>query len=342
MDTLYANFVVTLDSYVREYIKKVASKHHIVENELLQEWEEYAKVETKAETKVQTKVDTKVQTKADTKKVENKTTGCPYVFSKGEKSGKMCGSKSKNGSLYCSLHKKHEDKEPKQAKLPEPKSKVDTSKHLFIKNVVLGKPVHKDTGLVIRSSEDRTVIGKCVNNSLNKLESDDVETCKKLGYNYCFIDLEDEPNHIESKTITEEPATVTKPVTKPATVTKPIVTKTTTVTKPVTKTTTVTKPITKPVTKLIESVNKVTKGVENKTATLKVFKPEPKVEKEDTEEELMEAVQDEVDKVNEVDKVSQTVKKSEIEEDTHDEEENEVNLIDEEDETNIVKKAFGL
>ena len=332
MDTLCVNFIATFDSYVREYIKKVASKLHISEEDLLREWEECSKfeikkVDTKSETK---KVEVKSETKSEVKKVVTKIGGCPYVFSKGEKSGKACGSKSKDGSLYCSLHKKHEDKEPKQAKLPEPKSKVaaiSSTKHLFVKNSVLGKPVHKDTGLVIRSSEDRTVIGKCVNNSLIKLELDDVETCKKLGYNYSFIDLEDEPNHVESKISTEESTTVTKPVTKISTE------ESTTVTKPVTKPMTkITK--TKPVTNSNDSVTKSAKGVDKTTPT-KVFRPEPKVkkpkvEKEDTEEELMEAAKDEV----------QSVKKSDIEEDTRDEDE--VNLIDEEDEAKIVKKAFGL
>ena len=132
MNSLCVEIASMLDVYVRDYIKKVSDKHDVSESELLNEWDEYSK--TKESKTVEKPI--VVKTVKPVKDSSEKVGGCPYVFSKGEKSGKMCGTKSKDGSLYCSMHKKHEDKEPKSVKLPEPKSKSDVSSsgHLFIKN----------------------------------------------------------------------------------------------------------------------------------------------------------------------------------------------------------------
>ena len=129
--------------------------------------------------------------------------GCPYVYTKGQNEGNMCGSKPKNGSTYCSRHKKYEGTEPKQKKvLPISKKSITGSAKIrkspakkIINNVlrthkVLGKLWHSETQMVFRSPKDRVVIGKCVDDELRDLTEEDIEVCKSRGFK--FEEPEDE------------------------------------------------------------------------------------------------------------------------------------------------------
>jgi hypothetical protein len=123
--------------------------------------------------------------------------GCPYVYTKGQNEGNTCGSKPKNGSTYCSRHKKYEGIEPKQKKvLPISKKSITGSAKIrkspakkIINNVlrthkVLGKLWHSETQMVFRSPKDRVVIGKCVDDELRDLTEEDIEVCKSRGFKF--------------------------------------------------------------------------------------------------------------------------------------------------------------
>lgn len=119
---------------------------------------------------------------------------CVYVFVKGTNVGKYCGCKTIKGSNYCSKHKKYETLEikektivPKQKKLvsqqvtnsPEVKP-VDI---ILRKHKVLQHLWHIETGMVFKSEKEPYVIGKCVDDKLTILNVDDVNICKKYGFN---------------------------------------------------------------------------------------------------------------------------------------------------------------
>jgi hypothetical protein len=133
--------------------------------------------------------------------------GCPYLFIKGAREGEYCGSRPKNGAVYCSRHKKYEGTEPKQKKvLPTSKKsisevvkskKVSPRKEINIvlrKHKILCQLWHQDTGMVFRSAKERVVIGKAVSDVLKPLDNDDIEICKAHGFKY-----EIEPNNEEKE-----------------------------------------------------------------------------------------------------------------------------------------------
>jgi hypothetical protein len=124
---------------------------------------------------------------------------CPYLFTKGKREGEECGSKSKGGMVYCSRHKKHEGCTPKVKKsIPKPtkvikKSIVNINKktsakkikqRVLKKNKEIDRLWNVETMMVFESAKDRTVIGKCVEDTIVLLTDDDIETCKEWGFAY--------------------------------------------------------------------------------------------------------------------------------------------------------------
>lgn len=137
---------------------------------------------------------------------------CPYSFSKGELKSVICGTKVKEGNMYCSKHKKYENVVKKEKKI------VPTVDHELVKwnetdriiqtyrslekikkenwiirvHPVLKKYVHKESGMVFHSFEKREVIGKIKpsegpfwKNSPDEIEEltvTDAEICKKYGF----------------------------------------------------------------------------------------------------------------------------------------------------------------
>jgi hypothetical protein len=123
-----------------------------------------------------------------TSKISN-TGGCAYISIKGKNAGKICGIKPKDGGLYCGTHKKYEGKQPREKKIiPEPKKssssspKPDASQRIFRKYKGLTHLYHPQTNLVIKSPTDRYVIGKIVNDKIEKLTDEDIELCKQWGF----------------------------------------------------------------------------------------------------------------------------------------------------------------
>ncbi len=127
---------------------------------------------------------------------EKESIGCPYVFTKGAKEGKCCGSKPKGGNTYCSRHKKYEGQVQvsKKVILPSRRSIVSSTTKLTTKknkqNIVLhkgpdGKHYHRPSGLVF--NRDKVVIGTwlkaCDNpegvDEIIPLTDKDIEKAKK-------------------------------------------------------------------------------------------------------------------------------------------------------------------
>ncbi len=122
---------------------------------------------------------------------EKNENGCPYKSSKGKNAGKICGVKAKDGGVYCATHKKYEGQEAKEKKvLPMPKSNssvtstIESSQRVFRKHKQLDKLYHPNTNFVIESKENRIIIGKIVDDKLEKLNEQDIETCKKWNFAY--------------------------------------------------------------------------------------------------------------------------------------------------------------
>ena len=121
---------------------------------------------------------------------------CPYVFTRGENKGEICGCKPKNGNKYCSKHKKYEGEPQKEKKvLPSgKKSIVSPSKKtppkeqspetILRKHKVLDKYWHRETDMVFKSGTERIVIGKCVNDKLVSLTEEDIDVCKSRRWQY--------------------------------------------------------------------------------------------------------------------------------------------------------------
>jgi hypothetical protein len=136
------------------------------------------------------------------------------VFTKGNLSGKECGCKPKNNTIFCSKHKKHEESVPKITKKvlpnpkkpsePEPPKKVSPSSKKSIvpalpkktsppskiisvvlrKNKTLDKLWHIESSMVFKSAQERVVIGKCINDKLHDLTPEDIEVCKLMNFRY--------------------------------------------------------------------------------------------------------------------------------------------------------------
>ena len=147
-------------------------------------------------------------TKTDTNtEVSNEV--CPYKFIKWAKQDQICGSKPKEGCVYCSRHKKHEGTEQKERKAmpavisntinPNTKNKsrspVKSTQRVLRKHKIIDKLWHPETGLTFKSAKERIVIGKIVDDNINNLTDEDYDVCRKWGFS--FIPLEDKELELE-------------------------------------------------------------------------------------------------------------------------------------------------
>ena len=147
----------------------------------------------------------------DTKSISSSSskssTCCIYKYIKGIQKDEICSSKTKDGNQYCSKHKKYEGSVVKESKksLPpakdtkqtiKPTVKKNTSREdikpvqrLFRAHKKTGKLWHPETGLVIKSTKDRVVIGKIVEDNFFDLTEEDIDLCKKWRF---AIEIKDE------------------------------------------------------------------------------------------------------------------------------------------------------
>jgi hypothetical protein len=143
---------------------------------------------------------------------EDKSDGkCQYVFSKGDKQGQKCTSKSLTG-MFCGKHTKKEEEpsksEIKETDKPKPKSntktKVDKEQkdNDVINRLVTEKVVkksepffcarrnawknyeHEETGLVFDWKTEEVIGKQNQNGNIDELSVEDIELCKEYGFKY--------------------------------------------------------------------------------------------------------------------------------------------------------------
>ena len=214
MSSFINQIEIIIETYVSKFIKSITENYQQTnENELLKMWT--ACLEGK-------KLDIKLKSKEESSNQHVSISGCPYKYIKGDKLGKNCGTKAKDGNIYCSIHKKYEGLEKKEKKiLPERKKtsepkvepKVETktalqkisskselgSQPILRKHKITNRLYHPESLLVFKSSSEKVVVGKIVDDQVQKLSSKDIELCKKYFFRFendCFEETESEKEDI--------------------------------------------------------------------------------------------------------------------------------------------------
>jgi predicted DNA-binding WGR domain protein len=225
MNSLATSFELAISSAIKEYINNIYSQHPEIPNGELEElWNSTAnsvqlsvsfKGSSTSSKSKQTPIKSKpapIKSKPkdsddddenEDKKSQSEQSGCIYKYIKGANKDQLCGSKPKEGNVFCSRHKKHEGTEIKERKLTpsskmtntaftqeksKPKSVAKDVQRVLRKHKTLGKLWHQESGLVFKCAKDRVVIGKCVNDTLNELTESDIEECRKWGFSFNAID----------------------------------------------------------------------------------------------------------------------------------------------------------
>ena len=194
MNTLIRGIEDVIKNAIEEYSNLISNKFGIESEELENLWNNVSsnmKISVSKKTKSKSVDDTK-----DT--IINNSNTCPYVFSKGEKTGEVCGGKPKKDCQYCSRHTKFEGigqvekkKTPKnkksisESKIPSKKTPEKKTTDLVIR---LNKQINKfwdpKTELVFKSKDERVVVSSFRNDSINKLTDDDIMLCEQFGFKY--------------------------------------------------------------------------------------------------------------------------------------------------------------
>ena len=205
MNSLVRNINEAVEKSITVLFEKICNKYDTVElAELEKIWnDENGSIKVK----VQAKPKETINKEKSAKKVdENKSEGggCPYVFSKGEKAGNICGSKPKNGNEYCSKHKKSaesggDDKnvkksESKKSNSISEKSSSTTKKkspatkkpleRIIKHNKDIDKYWNAETQLVFKSKDDRVVYATFRGDELKGLTDDDILLCEQYGFKF--------------------------------------------------------------------------------------------------------------------------------------------------------------
>ena len=227
MKSLFSNIENIIQDAVSSFAHRVAEKYELDADEVLELWTEDDEVREKVAPKVAPKKAVPVAPKkvAVAKRAPSPAKsdadangeGCPYVYTKGDKEGDICGSNPKSGATYCSRHKKYEGTEPKTKKvLPASKKSISATvktkkspakkavNTVLRKHKTLGQLWHSDTGMVFRSPKDRTVIGKVVNDKLEPLDEDDIELCKAHSFKYEEKEEKEEEEEEEVEEVEED------------------------------------------------------------------------------------------------------------------------------------------
>ena len=233
MNNLLFGIENIIKNNIEEYVKLISQKYeNIDEAELMNLWDNLCKSELpeKKEIKEKEIKEKKVKEKKDKLENSSNNVGCPYVFSKGENKGSICGSKPKTGAEFCSKHQKFKGVgQTEKKKLPKAKSissassvassvskKKSPSKKPIEKILRLNKEIDKfwdeDTQLVFKSRDERIVIGSYRDDNLNDLTEDDILLCQQFGFKY--EDLNSVKSDEEEEEDEEEVEIITKKVTK--------------------------------------------------------------------------------------------------------------------------------
>lgn len=195
MNTLIKEIESNINNSVNSFIEKVADKYDLDQSELLELWGSSESDKTKIVTKSIPKAASSVKSDASS---TGSCEGCPYIYTKGEKEGQTCNIKPKGGVVYCTRHKKYEGQEPKQKKIMPTIKKSISGNITGVKKASPSKPIntvlrknkaidklwHSSTGMVFKSAKERIVIGKCVNDKLVPLSTEDIEVCMAHSFAY--------------------------------------------------------------------------------------------------------------------------------------------------------------
>ena len=233
MQSLMEEIKNSINTSVAEFVQNIASKYNLNNDDLMKMWDQTSS--SVAETKIISKPSVKIvkeTVRTSPTKTEGSSSGdgCPYIYTKGEKEGECCNIKPKGGTVFCTRHKKYEGTEPKQKKvLPSSKKSISPNSGVkkipavnavntvLRKNKALDKLWHLATGMVFKSVKERVVIGKCVDDKLVCLSTEDIEVCMAHGFAYenpnDHVDSDDVQTPVENKVIrkiTEVPSLIKK------------------------------------------------------------------------------------------------------------------------------------
>jgi len=199
---------------IQDFVHRIADTYELDPEDIMSLWDDNVSVPAKKpesaskstpKSKVVEKSSPAKSTTSEVSKsssIKSTDTGlvCPYVFTRGENKGEVCGCKPKNGNKYCSKHKKYEGETPKEKKvLPngkksivspskKPSLKEKSPETILRKHKVLNMYWHRETDMVFKSGTERIVIGKCVNEKLVSLTEEDIEVCKSRRWQYEVVE----------------------------------------------------------------------------------------------------------------------------------------------------------
>ena len=216
------SFVSEIENAIKktfeEYSTLISQKYSIDLKELENVWNDVCKntkinLSKTSNDKVENKEE-KIIKKAEKKidKDEKTSSGntCPYVYSKGQNAGEVCGSKPKSGCEYCSKHSKFEGLgQQEKKKMPKAKSissetvkkSKSPSKKPLEKVIRLNKDIDRwwntETQFVFKSRDERIVVASYRDEKINELSDDDILLCEQYGFKYENLkDKEEEDDDI--------------------------------------------------------------------------------------------------------------------------------------------------
>ena len=225
------NFVSEIENAIKnvfeEYSLLISQKYSIKIDDLEKVWNDVCK-DTKLNLSKKSKVEEKevekkneiIEKKTEkVKKTEKSTDTCPYVYSKGQNAGEVCGSKPKSGCEYCSKHAKFEGVgQQEKKKLPKAKSissetvtkkSKSPDKKPLEKVIRLNKDIDKwwntETQLIFKSRDERVVVGSYREEKINDLTDDDILLCEQYGFKYEKNDADDEVDKEIEDIVDEKP-----------------------------------------------------------------------------------------------------------------------------------------
>lgn len=216
-----------INQAIEVYTENIATKYNLDKQELIDMWNQIDTKKQSASSSSLIKLITlPPPSKPSPQTVDNeKTIGCPYLFTKGAREGELCNSKPTKGETYCCRHKKYEGTDPKVKKvLPTAKKTMAETVKPSVKQPIGKKPVnivlkkHKildkymdtETGFLFRSKDDRVVIGRAVDDKCVPLTEKDIHEIKARGFKYEMItekreqELEEEEEEEEEQELEEE------------------------------------------------------------------------------------------------------------------------------------------
>ena len=125
---------------IQDFVERIANTYELDPEDIMSLWDDNVSVPAKSapesapksapKSKVVEKSSPAKSTTSEVSKsssIKSTDTGlvCPYVFTRGENKGEICGCKPKNGNKYCSKHKKYEGEPQKEKKvLPSGKKSI--------------------------------------------------------------------------------------------------------------------------------------------------------------------------------------------------------------------------